>query len=199
MAGGALVVAAYLLGSLPVGLLVGRAYGVDVRRRGSGNIGTANVLRSVGRTAGALTLAGDALKGFLPVFVARALLLDEPWVLATALAALLGATYSVFLGFGGGKGVATSLGILAALAWELALLGVVVYLPVVALTRISSLGSLAAAAALPVAAFFAYGRDLPPNRFHLLLVMAALVFWRHRDNLRRLAAGTEPRLGGKRP
>lgn len=195
--GPALIVAAYLLGSVPVGLLVGRAYGVDIRTRGSGNIGTMNVLRSVGRTAAALTLAGDLLKGFVPVLLAREALLDERWGIFAAAAALAGASYSVFLRFGGGKAVATSLGVLAALAPEMAALGLLVYLLVVALTRYSSLGSITAAAALPVAAFFAYRRDVTPNRFQFILLTSVLILWRHRANLRRLAAGTESKIGEK--
>ncbi len=195
--GPVLIVTAYLLGSVPVGLLVGRAYGVDVRTRGSGNIGTMNVLRSVGRAAAGLTLAGDFLKGFLGVLLARVALLDERWAIFAALAGLAGASYSVFLRFGGGKAVATALGVLTALAWEMALLGLLVYLPVVALTRLSSLGSITAAAALPIAAFFTYPRDLTPNRFQFVLLASALVIWRHRANLRRVAAGTEPKIGEK--
>ncbi len=197
VAGPLVIAAAYLIGSVPVGLLVGLAYGVDVRTRGSGNIGAANVLRSVGRTAAVLTLAGDFAKGFVPVLLARLLLLDERWAIGAALAALVGASYSVYLRFGGGKGVATSLGVLSALAWEMALLGLLVYLPVVALFRYTSLGALVAAAVLPVAAFFTYPRDLTPNRFQFVLLLAILVVWRHRENIRRLAAGTERKLGEK--
>jgi glycerol-3-phosphate acyltransferase PlsY len=192
-----LVVAAYLVGSVPVGLLVSRAFGVDIRARGSGNIGMMNVLRTVGRAAAAATLAGDLLKGFVPVYVARWLVLDERWVIATALAALLGASYSVFLRFEGGKAVAASLGVLAALAWEMAVLGLLVYLPVLTLTRYGSLASLSAAAALPVAAFFVYPRDFTPNRFQFILLASLLVFWRHRENIRRLATGTERKIGQK--
>lgn len=191
------VAAAYVVGAIPVGVLVGRAYGVDVRAIGSGNIGTANVLRTLGRAAGLLTLAGDLLKGFLPVLAARVLGLDERWIIAAALATLVGASYSVFLRFGGGKGVATSLGVLAALAWEMALLGVLVYVPVVAASRYTSLGALVAAVVLPVAAFLTYPRDLTPNRFQFVLLMAVLVVWRHRENVRRLLAGTERKLGQK--
>lgn len=198
MTGPLLVVLAYFVGSIPVGLLVARAAGVDIRARGSGNIGTMNVLRAVGRGAALATLAGDFLKGFLPLFLAKWLALDERWVIATALATLLGASYSVFLRFEGGKAVAASLGVLAALAWEMAVLGVLVYLPVLTLTRYGSLASLSAAAALPVAAYFAYRpHGLTPNRFQFILLMSLLVFWRHRQNIRRLAAGTEPRIGQK--
>lgn len=191
------VIGAYLVGAIPVGVLVGRAYGVDVRATGSGNIGTANVLRTLGRTAGLLTFAGDFLKGFLPVLVARLILLDERWAVATGLAAVAGASYSVFLRGAGGKAVAASLGVLAALTWEMALLGVLIYVPVVAVSRYTSLGALVAAVVLPVAAFFTYARDVTPNRFQFVCLMAALVVWRHRENVRRLAAGTERKLGQK--
>lgn len=197
MTGPVLVLVGYLVGSIPVGLLVGRAYGVDIRTRGSGNIGTANVLRSLGKAAGLATLAGDFLKGFLPVLAARLLLVDERWAIAVALAALVGASYSVFLRFSGGKGVATALGVLAALAWEMAVLGVLIYAPIVAATRVSSAGSLAAAAALPVAAFLLYPRDVVPNRFLFILLASLLVFWRHRENIRRLVTGSEPKLDQK--
>lgn len=199
MTGPLLALVGYLAGSVPVGLLVGRAYGVDIRTRGSGNIGTANVLRTLGTSAGVLTLVGDLLKGFLPVYAARLLLVGERWEVGVAAAALVGASYSVFLGFKGGKGVATALGVLAALAWPLALLGVLVYAPVVALTRISSVGSLAAAAALPVVAWFLYPPDVFPGRFHLIVVASLLVFWRHRENVRRIVTGTERKLDQKTP
>ncbi len=197
LVGPLVLLVAYLIGSLPVGLLIGRAYGVDVRAHGSGNIGTANVLRSVGRPAAVLTLAGDFAKGFVPVLLARFLVLDERWAIGAGLAALVGASYSVFLRFAGGKGVAASLGILTALAWEMALLGLLVYVPVVALFRYTSLGALVAAAVLPADAFFAYPRDLTPNRFQFVLLLSALVVWRHRENIRRLAAGAERKLGEK--
>jgi glycerol-3-phosphate acyltransferase PlsY len=178
-------------------VLVGRAYGVDVRAAGSGNIGTANVLRTLGKTAGLLTLAGDFLKGFAPVLAAKYLGMGEPWVIAAGLAALVGASYSVFLGFAGGKAVATSLGVLSALTPWMALLGLLVYVPVVAASRYTSLGALTAAAVLPVAAFFTYPRDLTPNRFQFVALMAVLVVWRHRENIRRLLAGRERKLGQK--
>ncbi|HEX7127799.1 MAG TPA: glycerol-3-phosphate 1-O-acyltransferase PlsY [Thermodesulfobacteriota bacterium] len=197
MIGVLVLVGAYLVGSIPVGVLVGRAYGVDVRAVGSGNIGTANVLRTLGKTAGGLTLAGDFLKGFVPVLAAKYLAVGEPWEIGAGLAALVGASYSVFLGFGGGKAVAASLGVLSALTPWMALLGLLVYVPVVALSRYTSLGALVTAAVLPVAAFFAYPRDLTPNRFQFVTLMAVLVVWRHRENIRRLLAGTERKLGQK--
>lgn len=197
MTGVLVLVGAYLVGSIPVGVLVGRAYGVDVRAAGSGNIGTANVLRTLGKTAGLLTLAGDFLKGFAPVLAAKYLGMGEPWVIAAGLAALVGASYSVFLGFAGGKAVATSLGVLSALTPWMALLGLLVYVPVVAASRYTSLGALTAAAVLPVAAFFTYPRDLTPNRFQFVALMAVLVVWRHRENIRRLLAGRERKLGQK--
>lgn len=197
MIGVLVLVGAYLVGSIPVGVLVGRAYGVDVRAVGSGNIGTANVLRTLGKTAAGLTLAGDFLKGFVPVLAAKYLGVGEPWEIGAGLAALVGASYSVFLAFGGGKAVAASLGVLSALTPWMALLGLLVYIPVVALSRYTSLGALVTAAVLPVAAFFAYPRDVTPNRFQFVTLMAVLVVWRHRENIRRLLAGTERKLGQK--
>lgn len=193
-----LVLAGYLAGSIPVGLLVARAAGVDICARGSGNIGTMNVLRTVGRGAALATLLGDFLKGFLPVFAARAVMLDERWVIAVGLATLLGGSYSVFLRFAGGKAVAASLGVLVALAAELAVVGLLVYLPLLAIFRYGSLASLGSATAVPIAALVAgYANDPAPNRFQFVLLMSALVFWRHRDNIRRLAAGTERKIGYK--
>jgi glycerol-3-phosphate acyltransferase PlsY len=191
-----LVLGGYLVGAIPVGLLVARTAGVDIRAKGSGNIGTMNVLRNVGRGAAVATLLGDLLKGFLPVFAARLALVDERWVIAVGVATLFGAAYSVFLRFAGGKAVAASLGVLVGLAAELAVVGLLVYLPLLAVFRYSSVASLAAAAAVPIAAVFAgYAADPTPNRFQFVLAMSALVFWRHRDNIRRLAAGTEPKIG----
>src|SRR5512142_1162952 len=112
----ALIIAAYLLGSIPTGLLLGKALGVDIRAAGSGNIGATNVYRTLGRKVGVLTLVGDCLKGVIPVVVAKALGLPVLWVGIVGLAAFLGHVYTVFLGFKGGKGVATALGVFLAAA-----------------------------------------------------------------------------------
>ncbi len=175
----ALVVLAYLCGSIPTGVLLSRRRGVDPRDVGSGNIGATNVARAAGPAAGALTLLGDTLKGAVPVLIARRLGVPQPALAAVALAAFLGHLYSCFLGFDGGKGVATGLGILLALAPLGATIGVGVFIGALAIARYVSVASLVAAATMtPV-----------------LLVTSALIAFRHRDNIRRLRFGTEPRLG----
>lgn len=200
--------AAYLLGSIPTGYLVGRARGVDLRRLGSGNIGATNALRILGTPAGLLVLAIDALKGFagvalVPAVIARWLPAETAGpTQATLLAvtggigAVLGHNFTCWLRFKGGKGVATSAGVLAGLLpWAfLAVLGV--FLATLALTRIVSLGSILAAVALPLATLLWHRQ---PLLVAFSVILAALALWRHRTNLRRLLAGTEPRLGQPKP
>jgi acyl phosphate:glycerol-3-phosphate acyltransferase len=188
-----LVALGYVLGSIPTGLLVARwQKGVDIRRHGSGNIGMTNVLRAVGKGAAALTLVGDLAKGLLPVLLARAWL-TSPWAIGlVALAAVIGHLYPVFAGFHGGKGVATTLGASLPLLPGPLLIAFLVFATCVALRRQVSLGSLAAAAALPIAAF-AWGS---PAAYVLYALMAATLIWyRHRENIQRLLAGTEPTIG----
>ncbi len=185
------LVVAYLLGSVPFGLVLTRAMGLgDIRTIGSGNIGATNVLRTGNKLAALLTLLLDGGKGAVAVLLARWLAGGEAAQLA-ALAAFVGHLYPVFAGFKGGKGVATFLGVLLALHWPLGLAACAVWLASVAIFRISSLGALCAAALSPV---LALGLGVP--RFTLLcIVLAALVFWRHRQNIDRLRRGEEPRLG----
>lgn len=188
-----LVALGYVLGSIPTGLLVARwQRGVDIRRHGSGNIGMTNVLRAVGKGAAALTLVGDLAKGLLPVLLARAWL-TSPWAIGlVALAAVIGHLFPVFAGFHGGKGVATTLGASLPLLPGPLLIAFLVFVTCVALRRQVSLGSLAAAAALPIAAF-AWGS---PAAYVLYALMAATLIWyRHRGNIQRLLAGTEPTIG----
>jgi acyl phosphate:glycerol-3-phosphate acyltransferase len=188
-----LVALGYVLGSIPTGLLVARwQRGVDIRRHGSGNIGMTNVLRAVGKGAAALTLVGDLAKGLLPVLLARAWL-TSPWAIGlVALAAVIGHLFPVFAGFHGGKGVATTLGASLPLLPGPLLIAFLVFATCVALRRQVSLGSLAAAAALPIAAF-AWGS---PAAYVLYALMAATLIWyRHRENIQRLLAGTEPTIG----
>ena len=189
-----LILSGYLLGSIPTGLLAGRAYGVDVRRVGSGNIGMANVLRAAGKQAAVITMAGDMLKGFLPVLVAR-LLVDNGWVVAAvALAALAGHCWPVFLRFRGGKGVATGAGTTIALAPVVGLVLFAAWWGVVFASRYTSLGAIVTMAAGPVV-FWLTGQPLPYVLY--TLVGGALVLWRHRENARALLRGTERRIGEK--
>ena len=188
-----LIAVGYGLGSIPTGLLIARwQKGVDIRQHGSGNIGMTNVLRAVGKGAAALTLVGDLAKGFIPVLLARAWL-TSPWAIGlVALAAVVGHLYPLFAGFHGGKGVATTLGAFIPLLPGPLLIAFVVWAACVAFRRQVSLGSLAAAASLPIAALF-WGS---PTAYVLYtLVAAALIWYRHRENIQRLLAGTEPTIG----
>jgi glycerol-3-phosphate acyltransferase PlsY len=192
-----LVVAAYLLGSVPFGILVGRGlYGIDPRTVGSGNIGTANAMRAFGRTGAVLVLIGDALKGALPTFVALHVSLADPWVpAAVGFAAIAGHNWSIFLRFAGGKGVATTLGVVAVLSLPAAAMFGAIWLAAAAITRYSSVASILGSAAVPVALFV---EQAPMPYVYYSIVALALVIWRHEPNLRRLATGTELKLGTKK-
>ncbi|RRQ21765.1 glycerol-3-phosphate 1-O-acyltransferase PlsY [Thiohalobacter thiocyanaticus] len=192
-----LIILAYLLGSLSAAVIVGRLlHTADPRTQGSGNPGATNMLRVGGRKAGVLTLAGDMLKGLAAVLIARAFT-DEPAVLAgVMLAAFLGHLYPVFFGFRGGKGVATALGVLLGLSGWLGLAAILTWLAMAAISRISSLSALVTAAAAPVYTWYWLGE---PALTGAVALMAVLLFWRHRSNIRNLLEGTEGRinLGGK--
>jgi len=190
-----LVAIAYLAGSVPFGLLIARLKGnVDLRRVGSGNIGATNVLRAVGKGAAALTLVGDIGKGAAAVVLARALGASSPVVAAVALAAVLGHLFPIFLGFRGGKGVATTLGVVLAAMPVVGGLLLLVWLLIAVVWRYSSLAVLAAAAALPALAWLLDGR---PVMVLFGAVSAGLIFWRHRENIERLRHGTEGKIGQK--
>lgn len=188
-----LPIAAYLLGSIPAAIVVAKAFRLaDPRSIGSHNPGATNILRYGGKTAAAVTLAGDIVKGFVAVGLAR-YLLDEAWATAlTAFAVFLGHAYPVFFRFHGGKGVATALGVWLALVPSVGALLLLTWLAVAALFRYSSLAALAAAGLAPV-----YVWRLTPQSEYLLLsvAMSALLIWRHRTNIVKLAAGTEGRIG----
>jgi acyl phosphate:glycerol-3-phosphate acyltransferase len=186
-----LVAAAYLIGSIPTGVLLARRHGVDPRDVGSGNIGATNVVRAAGWRAGALTLVGDAMKGIVTVVVASRLGYGDAALALVGLAAFIGHLYSCFLGFDGGKGVATALGVFLGLAPSAAAVVLVIFGVTVVLWRYVSVASLIAAVALPfVLVALDYGRPTVVSG----LVIAALVVLRHRDNIRRLRFGTEPRF-----
>jgi acyl phosphate:glycerol-3-phosphate acyltransferase len=185
--------AAYLIGAIPVGLLVARlSGGADIRGRGSGNIGATNVLRTLGPAAAALTLAGDVVKGYFAVVVARALEAAAPVAALAAVLAVAGNCWPVYLRFRGGKGVATGLGAFLALIPWAVLPSAVVWAVATGATRYVSLGSVAACLALPVAAALL---GYAPSAVAAAMAVAAIIVWRHRENIRRLRAGTERRLG----
>jgi glycerol-3-phosphate acyltransferase PlsY len=190
-----LILAAYLCGSLPTGVWLGRLAGVDVRRAGSGNIGATNVARTAGLRPALLTLVGDVAKGLVPTAIARVLLADVRLVALVAVAAFFGHIYSVFLRFSGGKGVATGFGVFLALVPGAALLAALVFAAVAGATRFVSLASVLAAVSLPVATVALSAA--PAARAAALIICATIVF-RHRDNLSRLRRGVEPRFQRKR-
>jgi glycerol-3-phosphate acyltransferase PlsY len=191
------VAAAYVVGAVPIGFLVARAFGVgDIRRHGSGNIGATNVLRTLGRLPAIITLLGDIAKGYAAVALAARLGAGDPAVTAVgAVAAVVGNCWSVFLGFRGGKGVATGLGALLRLSPLATLAAVPVFLVVATTTRFVSLASLLSAAWVPLGAWALGG---PRASVIGAFVVAAIVIVRHRDNIARLRAGTERRLGERR-
>ena len=194
MLGIALVIFGYLLGAIPIGYLVGRAFGVDVRQVGSGNIGTANVLRAAGKWAAILTLLGDMLKGFFPVVLATVLVESEWLHAAVALAAIAGHCWPVFLRFQGGKAVATGAGTSIGLAPVVGLGLFAFWWAVVLLSRYTSLGAIAVMLVSPVA-FVLTGQPLPYVLY--TVVGGALVLYRHRENARALVEGTERKVGQK--
>ena len=190
-----LCVAGYLLGSLPFAVIVSRLFGLaDPRSYGSRNPGATNVLRSGNKTAAALTLAGDAAKGWLAVWLTLTLRLDaDPAAAALAgLAAFIGHAFPVFLRFKGGKGVATALGVLLGLSPGLALGAAGCWLLVALLTRYSSLAALVTALLVAIAAWPLFG---DPRVAACIDMLCAILIWRHESNIRKLIAGTEGRIG----
>jgi glycerol-3-phosphate acyltransferase PlsY len=188
------VILSYILGSIPTGLWLGLwLRKVDIRQHGSRNIGATNTLRVLGKPLGATALAGDMAKGAIPVLFISSLSDWEYAPIACGLAAICGHTFSIFLKFGGGKGVATSAGVFAGLAPLPMLAALTVFVAVVAATRIVSAGSILAAAALAIAVFV-----FPTDNVVRVIAcaIALLVIVRHRDNIRRILNGTENRLGG---
>jgi glycerol-3-phosphate acyltransferase PlsY len=192
MLGIVLVLFGYVLGSVPTGYLVGRALGVDVRKVGSGNIGTANVLRAAGKWAAILTLAGDMLKGLLPVVVARLAVQNEWLIAVVAFAAVVGHCWPVFLRFKGGKAVATGAGTTIGLAPLIGLCLFAFWWAVVLLSRYTSLGAIAVMVISPVV-FWLSDQPLPYVLY--TIIGGALVLWRHRENARALLQGTERKVG----
>jgi glycerol-3-phosphate acyltransferase PlsY len=211
------LLAGYLLGSIPAGYLAGRwLRGIDIRQEGSGSTGATNVLRVLGKGPALAVFLVDVLKGTAAVLLAKALLqplgvpLDgagqanwstDSWVVAAGLAALAGHIWPVWLGWRGGKAVATALGMLLGLTWPVGLACFGVFLTVLSASRIVSLASVVAAVALPLLMlgwFHDQAMGLRWPYLALALLTSALVIWRHRSNLARLLAGTEPRLGQQR-
>ncbi len=188
---------AYFLGSVSFAMIVSRLFGLpDPRTYGSNNPGATNVLRSGNKLAAALTLLGDALKGWLAVAlasrVAPILGLGEVHVALAALFVFLGHLFPAFYQFKGGKGVATALGVLLALDWRLGVATAIIWLALFAMTKTSSIAALVATAATPIVAFYFRGGDLMSG---VVLLIAILVVWRHKENIARLMAKRENQIG----
>jgi acyl phosphate:glycerol-3-phosphate acyltransferase len=189
------LVLGYLFGSIPTGYLVARAKGIDIQRHGSGNIGATNVLRAMSTPWAVLVLALDLFKGALAVLLAMLLGLGVWGVALIGLAAILGNNFNVFLGLRGGKGIATSIGVFIIIEPVAALVAVSIGVLVIAMGRYVSLGTLTGIISLPLILFVG---DWQPASLVLATAMALLALLRHRDNLARLAQGSERRLGEKR-
>ncbi|WP_406676197.1 glycerol-3-phosphate 1-O-acyltransferase PlsY [Moorella sp. ACPs] len=186
------LVLAYLIGSVPTAYVVGRyVYGFDIRRRGSGNVGATNALRTMGTLPGALVLVVDAFKGMLAVWLGQ--VMGGPWLAAlTAMAAISGHNWSIFLKFEGGRGVATTAGAVLVMAPSAFFWAAVIWVIIVVFSRYVSLGSITAAALAPFLLLF-FHRPWPYTLF--TFAGAALIIYRHRPNIKRLLAGTEHKLG----
>ncbi|MFN3352074.1 MAG: glycerol-3-phosphate 1-O-acyltransferase PlsY [Brevundimonas sp.] len=199
---GLVALGGYLLGSIPFGVLLTRAAGAgDVRRIGSGNIGATNVLRTGRNDLALATLVLDAGKGAAALLITRALFDNEAAAAVAGGAAFLGHLFPVWLGFKGGKGVATFFGLLLAAAWPLGLIAGATWIATVAVTRISSTGALAAALLTPVYGAWllpALGVEIPASILALSGFTGLLIYIRHHENIGRLLKGAEPRIGAKK-
>jgi glycerol-3-phosphate acyltransferase PlsY len=189
-----LIILAYLLGSVPFGFVIAKTKGVDIRQYGSGNIGTSNVARVLGKKAAILTLLGDGLKGLLPVVLTKMFIDADGWIIAVGLATIIGHNWPIFLKFRGGKGVTTTYGAYLGIAWLPGLLTILSWMIVTAKTKKSSVAALASALCAPIFAL------LLNVAFPILLFAVlgmALIYIRHIDNIKRIIAGTENLLTDK--
>ena len=193
---GLMTVLGYLLGAIPFGIVVSKAMGLpDPRTVGSKNVGFTNVLRVSGKKAGILTLLGDMGKGWVIGWAAMQWLTDESYIMVVALAPILGHLFSPFLGFKGGKGVATAVGVVLGLSPSIGLLLLLIWLGAVAIWRYSSGGALAAFTCFPIVAIVNEQRQ---EFFIFSLFVSALIWFKHKDNIVRLWRGTESKIGKKK-
>jgi glycerol-3-phosphate acyltransferase PlsY len=188
-----LLIIAFFLGSIPFGIIVAKIKGVDLKKVGSGNIGATNVLRSLGKWPAVLTLLGDILKGTIAVAIGRFLGAGPVYEGLIGLSAILGHNFSIFLGFRGGKGVATSFGVLFIYTPQVAIITVIMWIIIVVLTKYSSLGAIVSFGLLPVnvAVFDPHYRE----KLFIIVLITILILMRHNDNVRRLIKGTERKIG----
>ncbi len=193
-----LILLSYLIGAIPFGLVFTRIFsGIDVRSVGSGNIGATNVLRAAGKKAAILTLLADCVKGFLPVLLVGLQFHDDVTTALCGAAAILGHNFPVYLKFRGGKGVATSFGVVLAVAPWLGLFALLVWLASAALWRYSSLAALISFAGYALVSFLVFPQEAKSYRA-LSLFIAGMIYVRHRENIKRLLIGEEPKIGEKK-
>jgi glycerol-3-phosphate acyltransferase PlsY len=186
-----LFIASFILGSIPFGIIIAKAKGVDLKKVGSRNIGATNVLRSLGKWPAALTLLGDVLKGTAAVAIGRYFGVEPVYEGFVGLSAILGHNFSIFLGFRGGKGVATSLGVLGIYSPQTALFTFIIWLMVVMFTKYSSLGALVSFGLLPINVLLFDSKE----KLFTAILITILIFIRHKDNIQRFIKGTERRMG----
>ena len=186
-----LLVISFILGSIPFGIIIAKAKGVDLKKVGSGNVGATNVLRSLGKWPAILTLLGDVLKGTAAVAIGRYLGVGPVYEGLAGISAILGHNFSLFLGFRGGKGVATSLGVLSIYSPQTALVTFIIWLVVVIFTKYSSLGAIVSFGLLPINILLFNGKE----RLLAAILITILIFIRHRENIQRLMNGTERKIG----
>jgi len=186
-----LFIASFILGSIPFGIIIAKAKGVDLKNVGSRNIGATNVLRSLGKWPAALTLLGDVLKGTAAVAIGRYFGVGPVYEGFVGLSAILGHNFSIFLGFRGGKGVATSLGVLGIYSPQTALFTFIIWLMVVMFTKYSSLGALVSFGLLPINVLLFDSKE----KLFTAILITILIFMRHKDNIQRFIKGTERRMG----
>lgn len=184
---------AFLLGSIPTGLIIARARGIDPRRTGSGNIGATNVLRTAGKWPAFFTLTGDIFKGAAAVFIGRYFDAGMFYEGIVGFSSILGHNFSIFLKFKGGKGVATSIGVLSIYSTQTGLFTIIIWIMTVLITKYSSLGALISFGLLPLSIVIFDSKEKLPVAF----LITVLLFIRHRDNISRLVKGSEPRIGRK--
>lgn len=188
-----LLVVAFVLGSIPFGIITAKVKGVDLKKVGSGNIGATNVLRSLGKWPAIVTLLGDILKGTLAVAIGKFSGVEPLYEGLIGMSAILGHNYSMFLGFRGGKGVATSLGVLFIYMPHAAAITLVIWLAIVLATKYSSLGAIVSFGLLPLAALLIDYQD--KTKVFISILISFLLIFRHRANIRRLMNGTERKIG----
>lgn len=194
----AALVGCYLLGAIPFGLIIGKiTKGIDIRDFGSGNIGASNVLRTLGKGPAMMVFVTDTAKGLVAVLLMKALGLGPWWVVAGSMLSILGHTFSIFLNFRGGKGVATSLGVIIGMDPVIAAITFVTWALLVAGTRYISIASIVAAFSVPLQMYFWTARHVPTAYLILAAVASTAIFLKHIPNMKRLANGTEARFGQK--